>query len=204
MFQHILIGQYFPGQSILHRLDPRAKLIAVMLFVIVIFIANSWLSLGFICFFIFLQLLLARITFSYIWRAIKPIMILVIVLFLLQLYSYREGQELVKVWIFTVTEEGVYHGAIIAIRLLALILITSLLTLTTKPLALTDGLEQLMRPLERFKLPAHELAIMMTIAIRFIPTVLQETERLIKAQFARGVSYRYGPWKSGWWLFYRY
>lgn len=196
MFQHILIGQYFPGQSMLHRLDARAKLIAVMILVVVIFLANNWLALGLIGFFILFQFLIAQITFSYIWRAIKPIMILVIILFLIQLYTYRDGQVVARAWVFTVTEEGLYQGAIIAFRLLALILITSLLTLTTKPLALTDGLEQLMRPLERFKLPAHEIALMITIAIRFVPTLLQETERLLKAQFARGVSYRYGPWKK--------
>ncbi|MFA9457792.1 energy-coupling factor transporter transmembrane protein EcfT [Halalkalibacter sp. AB-rgal2] len=196
MFQHILIGQYFPGQSIVHRLDARAKLLAVMVLVVVIFLARNWLSLGIICFCLFVLILLSRVTISYIWRAMKPILLLVIILFLIQLYTYRDGAVIVGDGIFAITEEGLTQGAMIAIRLLSLILVTSLLTLTTKPIVLTDGLEYLLRPFERVRLPSHELALMITIAIRFVPTLLQETERLLKAQFARGVSYRYGPWKK--------
>lgn len=196
MFQHVLIGQYIAGHSILHRLDPRSKLLGVMVLVIIIFFATNWFATGFVLFFTLMLIFLSRISASFFLKAIKPILIFVIFAFILQLFTYREGSIIYEGMYLTITEEGLREGFFIVVRLLAIVILTSLVTLTTRPIILTDGLEALLQPFKKLKLPSHEIALMISIALRFIPTLFEETERLMKAQMSRGVSYTSGPWKK--------
>ncbi|WP_078429448.1 energy-coupling factor transporter transmembrane component T family protein [Alkalihalobacterium alkalinitrilicum] len=196
MFQHILIGQYVQGKSILHRLDPRAKLLAVFLLVIVVFIANSWVSYAVIIVFCFATILLSKVPIRYIYKGLRPILLLVLITLIIHLLLNKEGQLVFDWGPIKIYESGITQGVFISIRLLVLVIFTSLLTLTTKPMDLTDGLESILSPFKRFGLPAHELALMMSISLRFIPTLLQETEKIAKAQMARGVDFSSGPLKD--------
>ncbi|WP_209125355.1 energy-coupling factor transporter transmembrane protein EcfT [Alkalihalobacillus sp. BA299] len=196
MFQHILIGQYVQGNSILHRLDPRAKLLAVFLLVIVVFMANSWVSYAVIISFCFATIFLSRVPIRFIYKGLKPILLLVFITLILHLFLNKEGQLVFELGPFKIYESGITQGVFISMRLLVLVIFTSLLTLTTKPMDLTDGLESILSPFKRFGLPAHELALMMSISLRFIPTLLQETEKIAKAQMARGVDFSSGPLKD--------
>lgn len=192
----IIIGQYIPGDSIIHRLDPRSKLVSVFLFIMIVFLANSFIGYGVLGLFIFLAVLLSRVPLSFIIRGMKPIIFIVILTFLLHLFLTKEGEVVFQIRAVKFYSEGLIQGAFIALRLLYLVAFTSLLTLTTTPIEITDGLETLMNPLKRFNLPVHEFALMMSIALRFIPTLLEEAEKVIKAQSARGVDFTSGPFKE--------
>ncbi len=193
MFQNVIIGQYVEASSTLHRLDPRSKLVSIFLLVIIIFLANNWYAnMGIIAFTI-MAVVLSRVPLSFIYKGIRPILFLVLLTMILHLFMTREGAVLFTLGSFTFYEQGLIEGAFIAIRLLILVLLTSLVTLTTNPIDLTDGLESLFQPFRKIGLPAHELALMTSIALRFIPTFLQETEKIMKAQKARGVDFTSGP-----------
>lgn len=192
----IIIGQYVPGDSIVHRLDPRSKLISVFLFIIIIFIANSFIAYGVIALFIALSVLLSRVPLSFIARGMKPIVFIVILTFVLHLFLTRQGEVVFQIGAMKFYSEGLIQGAYISMRLLFLVIFTSLLTLTTTPIEITDGLETLLHPLKRIRVPVHEFALMMSIALRFIPTLLEEAEKIIKAQSARGVEFTSGPIKE--------
>ncbi|WP_096202106.1 energy-coupling factor transporter transmembrane component T family protein [Bacillus sp. FJAT-45350] len=196
MFGNVIIGQYVPAKSILHETDARAKLAAIFLLVIIIFFANNWLAYSVLVTFALLIVLLSKVPLRFIYKGMKPIFLLVIITFLLHLFLNKDGALLYQFGIFAIYEGGVTQGAYISIRLLVLVMITSLLTLTTSPIDLTDGLEYILSPFKRFGLPAHELALMMSIALRFIPTILMETEKILKAQMARGVDFTSGPIKD--------
>ncbi|HHY22271.1 MAG TPA: energy-coupling factor transporter transmembrane protein EcfT [Bacilli bacterium] len=196
MFKHMIIGQYVEGRSYIHSLDPRAKLISLFLLMIIIFTANNWLSYAVVVSFALICILISRVSFTYIYKGLRPILLLVFFTFLLHVFLTREGEILAQWGIFTIYEGGIIRGAFISIRLLSLVVLASLLTLTTSPIALTDGIETLLSPLKRFGLPAHELALMMSIALRFIPTLIQETEKIMKAQMARGLDITSGPLKE--------
>lgn len=189
----IIIGQYVPGESIVHRLDPRSKLIAVFLFIMIIFLANSFAGYGVVGIFIAIAVLLSRVPLSFIFKGLKPIIFIVILTFLLHLFLTKEGDLVFHLGVLKFYSEGVIQGSFIAMRLLFLVMFTSLLTLTTTPIEITDGLETLLNPLKRFHLPVHEFALMMSISLRFIPTLLEEAEKIIKAQSARGVEFTSGP-----------
>ena len=193
MFQHIIIGQYVPGSSLLHRMDARAKIISVFLLVVIIFFANNWVSYGILILSAICLILLSKVPLRFIYKGLKPIFLLVIITFFLHLLINKEGELLYQFGPFSIFESGLRQGAFISIRILVIVMITSLLTLTTTPMGLTDGLENLLSPLKRFGVPAHELALMMSISLRFIPTLLQETEKILKAQMARGVDFSSGP-----------
>ncbi|MCL7749055.1 energy-coupling factor transporter transmembrane component T family protein [Halalkalibacter alkaliphilus] len=193
MLQNVIIGQYVSTSSILHRLDPRSKLISVFLLVLIIFLANNWLTNLLIILFTIGMVILSRVPLTFIYKGIRPILWLVLFTFLLHLFLTREGEVLFRIGFFTLYEEALRQGVTIAIRLITIILLTSLVTLTTRPIDLTDGLESLFSPLKKVRLPAHELALMMSIALRFIPTFMQETEKIMKAQMARGVDFTSGP-----------
>ncbi|MBU8908585.1 energy-coupling factor transporter transmembrane component T family protein [Desertibacillus haloalkaliphilus] len=196
MFQNIIIGQYVSKESVIHRLDPRAKLAAIFILVIITFLANNWLSYGILASVAVVAILLSKVPVRFIYKGLKPIFIIIIFTFLLHLLLTKEGELIFTVGWFEVYEGGIMQGAFISLRLLLLVMITSLLTLTTTPIDLTDGLEFMLNPLKRVGLPAHELALMMSIALRFIPTLLQETEKISKAQMARGVDFTTGPFKE--------
>ncbi len=188
MLRDITIGQHFPGDSILHRCDPRLKLAATVGFIAVLFIAGNPLGIGLALLLLAALYALAHIPYKMILKSLKPILPLILFTCVLNLFFVTgQGQEpLFSWWIFTVYPQGVRFAAILALRVVALIAGTSLLTYTTSPIVLTDALESVLRPLGRLHFPVHELAMMMTIALRFIPTLIEETEKIMNAQKARG------------------
>lgn len=191
MIGNITLGQYFPGQSFLHLLDPRTKIMATLLFISGIFFADSYLAYGIICAFTVLCIVVSRIPAALIARSLKPLWIIIV--FTLGIHIFTTPGEILYNYSFlTITWEGVRQGILMTARLVFLIVISSLLTFTTSPIVLTDGIERLLNPFRRFGLPAHELAMMMTIALRFIPTLLEETDRIMKAQMARGAEFSSG------------
>lgn len=192
----IIIGQYVPRDSLVHRLDPRSKLIAVFIFIIIIFLADSFTAYGVISLFIVLSILLSRVPLSFVVRGMKPILLIVIITFLLHLFLTKEGEIIYQIGSLKFYSDGLIQGAFIALRLLFLVIFTTLLTLTTTPIEITDGIESLLNPLKRFRIPVHEFALMLSIALRFIPTLLEEAEKIIKAQTARGVEFSSGPLKE--------
>lgn len=196
MMEKMIIGRYVPADSILHRMDPRSKLIIVFLFVCVIFLANNVWTYGILVFYTFLMAGFSKIPARFLIGGLKPVLWLVIFTFFLHLFLTKEGEIILDLGWFKIYEEGLRQGIFISLRFFLLILITSLLTLTTTPIEITDGLERLLGPLKKVKFPVHELALMMSIALRFIPTLMQETDKIMKAQTARGVEYTSGPIKE--------
>ena len=194
--QNIIIGQYVPGQSFIHKLDPRAKLLTAFLFVIIVFLANNWITYALLGAFTLLAILVSRLPLRYIYNGLKPILLVIILTFLLHVFLTKEGTLLFDWGFLEVYEGGVKQGIFISLRLLFLIMITSLLTLTTTPIDITVGIETLLGPMKKVGLPVHEFALMMSIALRFIPTLLEETEKIMKAQSARGAQFSSGPIKE--------
>ncbi|WP_226038455.1 energy-coupling factor transporter transmembrane component T family protein [Aquibacillus saliphilus] len=191
-----IIGQYIPGESIIHRLDPRTKITIIFFFVIIVFFANSIASYGLLTVFSIGSALATRIKLSYIIKGLTPVWFLIIFTFILHLVVTREGDVLFELLSFPVYSGAVAQGSAISLRFFLLILVTSLLTLTTSPIEITDAIESLLHPLKRIKFPVHELALMMSISLRFIPTLMQETEKISKAQASRGVDFKTGPIKE--------
>lgn len=191
MLENLLIGQYFPGDSFIHRLDPRTKITGVLAVIAAVFLLEQPLSYG--CFLAFLLAVVgaSRLPASLVLRSLKPLWPILLLTVLIHAFS-GQGAVLAAWGPFVLTDGGLAQGARMAGRLALLIVASSLLTFTTSPIALTDGLERLLRPGRRLGLPAHELAMMMTIALRFIPTLLEETQRIMKAQEARGVDFSSG------------
>ncbi|WP_085520728.1 energy-coupling factor transporter transmembrane component T family protein [Tuberibacillus sp. Marseille-P3662] len=185
----IIIGQYVPGGSIIHRLDPRAKILTVFLYVVIVFLANNWLTHALSVAFIIVGVLLSRVPLRFIYNGLKPIFILVLITFILNLWLTKTGDPLVEWGWLTIYEGGLKQALLISVRLLVIIVSTTLLTLTTTPIAITDALEVLLGPLKKIKCPVHEFALMMSISLRFIPTLVEETDKIMKAQMARGVDF---------------
>lgn len=196
MMEKMIFGRYVPGESILHRMDPRSKLITVFLFVIVVFIANNMVTYGVLAAYTFIMVGLSKVPLRFLYGGLKPVFLLVIFTFLLHIFMTKEGDVILEWGWLKIYEEGLRQGIFISLRFLLLILITSLLTLTTTPIEITDGLETLLNPLKKVNFPVHELALMMSISLRFIPTLMQETDKIMKAQTARGVEYNSGPIKD--------
>lgn len=182
------VGQYLPGDSLVHARDPRAKLLATFAFMAALFLVGGWLGLVVLALGLLAAVLLARVPVGYLWRGLRPLFLLLVLTFLLQLLSYP-GEPVLALGPLEVTREALDRGGFLSVRLLLLLLASTLLTLTTAPVALTDSLEWLLRPLRRLQVPGHEIALMMVIALRFIPTLLRELDDLIKAQRARGVEF---------------
>ena len=192
MFKDITLGQYFPGNSPVHRLDPRTKLLLMIAYIVAVFIVKDmWLFLA-VGAFVAGVTLLAQVPLSYLWRSLKPLRWILLFMFVLNLLMIKTGEPLWDWWILHITTGGVRQACYIALRLVLLVAGTSLMTLTTTPIALTDGLERLLKPLSVFRFPAHELAMMMTIALRFIPTLLEEADKIMKAQLSRGADLESG------------
>lgn len=192
----MIFGRYIPADSVLHRMDPRSKLVLIFLFVCVVFLANNSLTYGTLLVYTIIMLSLSKISIRFIMSGLKPVLWLVVFTLLLHLFLTKEGNLLFQWGLIEVYEEGVKQGLFISLRFFLLILMTSLLTLTTTPIEITDGLEELLGPLKRIKFPVHELALMMSISLRFIPTLMQETDKIMKAQSARGVDFTGGPVKD--------
>lgn len=191
MLSNITLGQYFPGDSFLHRMDPRAKILATTIFIVAIFLAENTLGYGIIAAFTLFAIAIARLPVRLLWQSIKPLWIIIV--FTLAIHVFTTPGTIVWEYSFIhITREGLVMGGQMGARLVFLILFSSLLTYTTSPIRLTDGIEHLLNPFKRIGVPAHELAMMMTIALRFIPTLLEETDRIMKAQEARGADFTTG------------
>jgi len=191
MIRNIPIGQYIPGESVVHRLDPRTKIVLVAVFIVVLFVGNTWTAHAIMAAMAALSIALAGIRPGLLLRGLRPILLIIVLTFVFHVFM-TPGETLFRLGPLTGSREGAVQGAFMVSRLVLLIFTTSLLTLTTSPIDLTDGLEHLMRPLRRVGVPAHELAMMMTIALRFIPTLLEEAEKIMKAQMARGADFESG------------
>lgn len=185
MLRDITIGQHFPGDSPVHRLDPRIKLVLTLVYIIVLFaVPNiSGMLLAFAA--MLVLYLLAKIPLKVLTRSMKPLLPIILFTAILNLF-FAAGEPIVQFWIFKISKEGIYYAVTMVLRILCLIAGSSLLTYTTSPIVLTDALERLLHPLAVLHLPVHELAMMMTIALRFIPTLIEETEKIMNAQKARG------------------
>lgn len=192
--RYVTIGQYIPRESTVHRLDPRTKIAAVTLLMITIFLVKDFWGYGLLTVFLVGVIVLAQIPLGYVLRGLRPVLFLLLVTVVLNVFfsGLQGGTVLFKLGPLLATRESVLRALFIAYRLIALVVATSLLTFTTSPVELTDGIERLLRPFRRIGVPAHELAMMMTIALRFIPTLLEETEKIIKAQMARGAEFERG------------
>ncbi len=194
MISDITLGQFFPGFSPLHKLDPRMKIIAAIIYIVAIFMANTPAAFAFILLFTIFLILISRISFKVILKAIKPIIFILIFTAIINIFLTKgEGEPLVAFWIIKIYKEGIIRAVFMALRVIILIIGTSvLLTYTTSPISLTDGLESLLFPLKKIKVPVHTFAMMMSIALRFIPTLIEETEKIMNAQKSRGADFSSG------------
>ena len=189
MLKDITLGQYFPGNSVIHRLDPRTKLIMTVLYIVALFVAGGWLSYAAMLVFLLTCIRISRIPLKSIVRGMKPLVIIVIFTGILNLFYSDGGKVVLRLWALTVTTEGLKRAVFMVGRILMLVSGTFLLTYTTSPISLTDGLESLMGPLKKLRVPVHELSMMMCIALRFIPTLIEETDKIMSAQKARGADF---------------
>ena len=187
MLRDITIGQHFPGNSLVHRFDPRLKLVLTVAYIVLLFAASNPLGLALSILFLGVMYKVAKIPVKMIGKSLKPILPIVLFTAVLNLFFVSgEGDPLVHFWFLTIYAEGVRDAVLMAVRVMALIAGTSLLTYTTSPIVLTDAIEQLLKPLGKLHFPVHELAMMMSIALRFIPTLIEETDKIMNAQKARG------------------
>ena len=194
MISDITLGQFFPGESILHRLDPRTKILMAILFIVGVFLANNPAAFLVLILTVVLLVAISKISFSVIFKGIKPIILILIFTAIINLLmTGGEGDPLLSFWIIKIYTEGIVRAVFMAIRVVLLIVGTStLLTYTTSPIALTDGIESLLSPLKKIHVPVHLFAMMMTIALRFIPTLVEETEKIMNAQKSRGADFTNG------------
>ncbi len=191
MIRDITLGQYYARDSVIHRLDPRVKITGTFAYLVLLFLIKDFIGFGFVVLCLAGLIAASRVPFKFIMRGMKPIMFILVFTFCINVFLYK-GTILWQLGFLTITKEGLHQAVFIAARLALLIFGTSLLTYTTKPMALTDGFEAILRPFARFGLPAHEIAMMMSIALRFIPTLLEETDKIMKAQQARGADFESG------------
>ncbi|MEE1037490.1 MAG: energy-coupling factor transporter transmembrane component T [Oscillospiraceae bacterium] len=192
MLKDITLGQYFPGNSPIHRLDPRTKLIMLVVYIVALFLAKSWISYALMLAFLAVVIKVSTIPLKSILKGMKPLVMILVFTGILNLFFTQEGPVLVDFWIITITLGGLTRAVFMMLRILMLITGTFLLTYTTSPISLTDGLESLMGPLKKIKVPVHELSMMMCIALRFIPTLIEETDKIMCAQKARGADFETG------------
>lgn len=192
MLKDITLGQYFPGNSVIHRLDPRTKLLCLVVYIVALFLAKGWAGYGVMLAFLLAVIKISTIPPKSILRGMKPLVMILTFTGVLNLFFTKEGPVLVHLWGIMITLGGLRRALMMMARILMLISGTFLLTYTTSPIALTDGLEALMNPLKRIRVPVHELAMMMCIALRFIPTLIEETDKIMNAQKARGADFETG------------
>lgn len=191
MLKDITLGQYFPGNTVVHRLDPRTKLIAVVLYIAALFTANNASATALVLLTLVFCVALSHIRPKALFKGLKPLIVIVILTAVLNLF-YSDGNVICSFWVLRITDNGIRRAVLMVLRILLLVCGTFLLTYTTSPLQLTDGLEQLLSPLKKVHFPVHELAMMMSIALRFIPTLIEETDKIMSAQKARGADFETG------------
>ena len=192
MLKNITLGQYFPGDSFIHRLDPRTKILATIALIAIVFVSQGFSGFLLIAAFVLLCALSTRIHLKFLIRGLKPLFFIILFTFVLNLFFQTGGNELVHAGFIRITDTGLRMASFMALRLILLVVSSQLLTLTTSPISLTDGLESLFRPLQAVRFPAHEIAMMMSIALRFIPTLMDEADKIMKAQKARGANFETG------------
>ncbi|MDD3840346.1 MAG: energy-coupling factor transporter transmembrane component T [Clostridia bacterium] len=192
MLKDITVGQYFPVDSPIHRMDPRVKLVLTFAFIVLIFLVNKFIAYAFILAYILFAIKISKVPLSYTLKGLKPLVFIIVLTVLLNIFFTPGSEALFSIGSLTIYKQGVIQAAFMGLRLIFLVIGTTLLTLTTSPISLTDGIEYLLTPLKVFKFPTHELAMMMTIALRFIPTLLEETDKIMKAQMARGADFETG------------
>lgn len=191
MLKDITLGQYFPGDTVIHRLDPRTKLLMVIVYIVALFLCKWFVSYGVALAFLVMVIILSKIRLKALFKGLKPLLIIILFTAILNIF-YTDGTVLVEFWIFRITREGLINAFFLVLRIMLLVMGTFLMTYTTSPIALTDGLESLLSPLKKLHFPVHELAMMMSIALRFIPTLIEETDKIISAQKARGADFETG------------
>ena len=192
MIRDITLGQYYPADSILHKLDPRVKLVGTIGFLVALFLINSWVGYVVATVFLIAMIRLSKVPFHFIVRGLKTIFIILMITLVFNLFLTPGDRVLVQIWKLRITDQGLRTAIFMAIRLIYLIIGSSLMTLTTTPNDLTDGLETLLGPLKKLHVPVHEISMMMSIALRFIPILLEETDKIMKAQMARGADFEHG------------
>lgn len=192
MLKNITMGQYYPVDSLVHRLDPRVKIVLTIAFIVAVFMVHSLVGYALVLGFVYLVSRLSNVPFKMLTKGLKPLRFILILTFVLNLFFTGDGNTLLQVWLIRITDTGLNQAVHYSLRLMFLVVGTSLLTLTTSPIMLSDGIELLLSPLKRFHFPAHELGMMMSIALRFIPTLLEETDKIQKAQMARGADFESG------------
>ena len=192
MLKDVTLGQFFPGNTVVHKLDPRSKLILVIIYIVALFSAKTYAAYALVLLALIACVSLSRIRFTTMMKGVKPILIVICITGILNLFFTQGDHVIFRVWKLTVTWEGVRTAVLMIVRLIMLINGTFLLTYTTSPIALTDGLELLLNPLKKLRFPVHELAMMMSIALRFIPTLIEETDKIMSAQKARGADFDTG------------
>lgn len=190
MIKNITIGQYIPSESVIHQLDPRTKIMATIFFITSLFLVRNFTAYAVVFGLILMITFLARLKFSFLYKGLKAVFVIILFTAVLNLFITRgAGEPLVQLGFLRIYREGLRLAIFMSLRLILLIMGTSLLTLTTSPIELTDGIEKLLNPFRRFGVPSHELAMMMSIALRFIPTLMDETDKIMKAQMARGADF---------------
>ena len=194
MLNDVIFGQYYPQKSFVHRMDPRAKIVLMIAYIVAIFVADNFFGLAAVTLFLIVTVIFSRVPFGSVLRSVKMILFLIIFTAILNLFFYStEGVHLIWQWgILALSWESIVNMIFLAFRLFLLVMGTSILTLTTAPVELTDGIESLLKPLKYIKFPVHELALIMSIALRFIPSLMEETNRIISAQKARGANFEKG------------
>ena len=192
MLKDITLGQFFPGDSVVHKMDPRTKLVMLIVYIVALFVAVSWVSYALMLAFLLASIYISQIPPRSIIRGMKPLVLILVFTGVLNIFFTTGEDVLVSFWGVTVYREGLVRAIFMVVRILMLISGTFLLTYTTSPIALTDGLESLMNPLKVLKVPVHELSMMMCIALRFIPTLIEETDKIMSAQKARGADFENG------------
>ena len=191
MLRDITLGQYYPADSVIHKLDPRVKLFGTLIYIISLFVFKGLPAFILAAIFLVVLIKLSKVPFSYMVKGLKTIVLIMLFAAVFVLFL-TPGTKLVSFWIFTITYEGLKNAVVMMVRLMFLIIGTSLMTLTTTPNELTDGLEKALSPLKYIKVPVHEIAMMMSIALRFIPILIEETDKIMKAQMARGADFEHG------------
>lgn len=196
MMENMIFGRYIPLDSTLHRMDPRAKLLLVFLYIAVVFIPNNVITYTILIIYTLLMIFASKVRLGFLLDGLKIILWLILFTLILHLFLTKGGDVLFQIGPIEVYEGGVRQGIFISLRFFLLVIMTSLLTITTTPIEITDGIEYLLNPLKKIHFPVHELALMMSISLRFIPTLMQETDKIMKAQTARGVEFSTGPFKE--------
>ncbi|SJZ48504.1 energy-coupling factor transport system permease protein [Pilibacter termitis] len=192
MMDKLILGRFIPGDSVIHRLDPRAKLIATFYFIMIIFLANNAITYGILTIFTLLAIFLSGLSFSFFLKGVRPMLFLILFTVLLQIFFTTGGKELFAIGPLKITEFGLVNAGFIFMRFVLIIFISTLMTLSTTPLSLSDALESILSPLNAIKFPVHEISLMLSIALRFVPTLMDETEKIMNAQRARGVDFSEG------------